>query len=73
MFPSDFSETGFLYQERLRDAENRRIYNGLVKSAEAYRRKHGQVSFLNQLMQRFHIKAQQPQAEVSDSRHAHAL
>ena len=73
MFPTDFTETGFLYQERLRDAEQRRVYNRLVESAQAYQRAHGQVSFLTQLMQRLHIKAQQPQAEVNDARRAHAV
>ena len=73
MYPTDFTDTGFLYQERLRDAEQRRMYNRLVESAQAYQRAHGQVSFMARLMERLHIKAQQPQAEVSDSRRAHAV
>ncbi len=71
MYTNDFTNTGFLYQERLRDAENRRVYNRLVESAEAYRRAHGQVSFLTRLMERLHVKAQQ--AETSEARHAHAV
>ncbi|MEO8393651.1 MAG: hypothetical protein ABI700_11735 [Chloroflexota bacterium] len=73
MYTNDFTNTGFLYQERLRDAENRRVYNRLVASAEAYRRAHGQVkvSFLTRLMQRLHVKPQQ--AETSEARHAHAV
>ena len=71
MYTNDFTNTGFLYQERLRDAENRRRYNRLVESAQAYQRAHGQVSFLTRLMQRLHVKPQQ--AETNEARHAHAV
>jgi len=67
MFMPDFSNTGFLYEERLREAEQHRIHNKRVQSALAYARAHGQVSFLSQLAQRLHIVKLQ-QTDVSDKR-----
>jgi hypothetical protein len=76
MYPTDFTDTGFVYQERLRAAEQRRRYNRLVESAQAYQRAHDEenVSFLGQIAQRLHLKAQShAEVEANDSRHAHAV
>ena len=72
MYNTDFSNVGFLYEERLRDAEQHRAHNKLVQSALARRKALGEVGFLSQLAQRLHIKAQ-PQADARDSRRAHAV
>ena len=68
---NDFSNTGFLYQERLRDAERHRAHNQLVQSALAHKRANRPVSFLSQIAQRLHFKAQ-PQ-HTGDDRRAHAV
>ena len=72
MFTPDFSNTGYMYEEKLRDAERVRTQNQLIQSALAHRRAVGQPGLLSQLAQRLHIiKAQQ--ADAHDSRRAHAV
>ena len=71
MYMPDYSNAGYLYQERLRDAEAQRVHNKLVQSALARRKALGEVSLLSQIAQRLHVKAE-PQ-HTSDERRAHAV
>ena len=68
----DYSNTGYLYEEKLRDAEQHRAHNKLVQAALAQREAQGKVGLLTQIAQLLHVKAQ-PQTTSTDDRRAHAV
>ena len=74
MYTPDFSNSGFMYEERLRDAERQRAHNKLVESALEHRKAEGYVSLLSQIAQRLHVKPQRTDiGDKRDTRQVHAV
>lgn len=72
MYTPDFGDLQSLYEDRLREAEQHRAHNKLVRAAREYARREHQPGLLERVKLLI-IARNQPQQETSDVRRAPAL
>lgn len=72
MYTPDYGNMKFLLEDRLREAEQHRKHQELVRAAREFARREGQVGRLSQWMNQLRGR-NQPEQEAADARRAHAL